>query len=35
MHRCPEVASVRDVVAATLHEKEYRIDHLEIYVSGR
>lgn len=29
------VISVRDVVKATLDEKEYRIDQLESYISGR
>jgi CBS domain-containing protein len=29
------VVSVRDVVKATLDEKEYRIDQLESYISGR
>ncbi len=29
------VISVRDVVKATLDEKEYRIDQLENYISGR
>ena len=29
------VISVRDVVKATLDEKEYRIDQLETYISGR
>lgn len=29
------VISVRDVVKATLEEKEYRIDQLESYISGR
>lgn len=29
------VVTVRDVVGATLDEKEYRIDQLESYISGR